>query len=167
MVRYRVSFARLSLHTCNYGIFCGWYPYSPFIHKCLGFTLPVSRRRYSNRRDTSASGWRRPRKRSTNSRAAVPATLLQARRVNSMTQYSVTTWSQLSTAEHCVPWVHLTTRFMYRRDNTAEKWVAPFDDMCISKTNRLRTLVVKIARLNYEWITLLGAWARISFLLYI
>jgi hypothetical protein len=35
--------------------------------------------------------------------------------------------SQLSPAVHCVSWVHLTMHFMYRRDNTAEKSVTPFD----------------------------------------
>jgi hypothetical protein len=30
--------------------------------------------------------------------------------------YSLIIRSQQSPAEHCVSWVHLTTRFMYRRD---------------------------------------------------
>jgi hypothetical protein len=85
----------------------------------------------SNRQNTLASGWYRPRQRSTYSHAPVPARLLQASRVKSMLQhsyvYSTVIRSQLSPARDCVSWVHPTACLcMVVTINTAEKCVAPF-----------------------------------------
>jgi hypothetical protein len=91
----------------------------------------------------------------------LPARLLQAPRMKRMWQYSscvysVIIQSQLSPAVHCVSWVHLTSRFMYRRDNTAEKCY-PFWRWRVSWKQMLKQMLDLFLRANH---TIHSLWAN-------
>jgi hypothetical protein len=99
----RDFFLRLSSHSCNYGIFIFWCPYSPWATCIYSYTcrFPDSWTDFCNSRRTLESGWRRPESCIANSHASVPGRLLQKTRLKIILQYSSYVWIPRSFDYNC------------------------------------------------------------------